>query len=272
MNCHQTQRHWHLYYDSEGDADLHLQVNEHLAMCLSCAKWFYEEGRLEDLATDKLRGSETGSSKPTEELWDRVFHHCEWRDPALRRPASRRRWPRRRVLAMIGLAGCALAALGVWFVGGDEPNLARLSAAQHQGLLSGRTKVPFASESDQQIEAYLRRMVNFPVRCPPRKDCGFAVHGAGVCRLADDQAAYVVGQVDGKQVSVFVLPRECLSHFPAQMSALSRAPTQHCRQGDFDLVFAQVDRNVILVVGRAPADRLLQVLRAYGSYGEPHSG
>ncbi|MDA1229364.1 MAG: zf-HC2 domain-containing protein [Planctomycetota bacterium] len=49
MNCKETRRHWNLYYDSEGDAELHFQLNEHLEHCAECANWFDKQNRLESL-------------------------------------------------------------------------------------------------------------------------------------------------------------------------------------------------------------------------------
>jgi predicted anti-sigma-YlaC factor YlaD len=60
MNCQQARRHWDLYYDSEGAAELHFQLNEHLSSCAGCADWFDKQSRLESLIEQRL-GSEAVS-------------------------------------------------------------------------------------------------------------------------------------------------------------------------------------------------------------------
>ncbi len=95
MDCHTTRRYWHLYYDSEGDAELHQRVNAHLALCPACAQWFERRSRLEDRLAEKLAGSEA-----TEALWQSVE-----RRSGLKPVAGRRRW------ALAGLAAAAALAL-----------------------------------------------------------------------------------------------------------------------------------------------------------------
>ena len=127
----------------------------------------------------------------------------------------------------------------------------------------------FASRSDLDVEAYLRRRVSFSVRCPPRHDTGFLVRGAGVCQLDRSEAAYLAGEVDGNAVSIFILPSQSLTHFPHQQQALQREATHRCREGKYEMVMAEIDRSVVLVVGQVDSERLRRVLQAYGTY--PHS-
>jgi hypothetical protein len=96
------------------------------------------------------------------------------------------------------------------------------------------------------------------------------VEGAGICRLADQPAAFVVGSVDRDAVSIFILSRDSLAAFPDQSAALQAESIHRCRQGSYEMALSVVDRNVVLVVGKAPAESLLRVLRAYGTY--PHQG
>lgn len=259
MNCDETRRHWHLFHDSEGDAELHHQINEHLGMCPDCARWFYQQSRLEDALVEKLRRGE-----PTKALWDNIRRQCFTPEPA----AARSWFTLHRALF---LAACvlilAITSITYW---GDRaftssPDLAALSAALHEKLASGQEAVKLTSRSDAEIEDYLQRQVAFPVRCPPREDAGFQVEGGGVCKFDAHPVAYVVGQVDGRRVSVFVMARESLATFPAQAEAIRRHSiyTDHLR--NLDIVMREIDRNVVLVVGQN-GPRLLGVLNAYGSY------
>ena len=126
--------------------------------------------------------------------------------------------------------------------------------------------MPFQSDSDLAVEDYLRHEVSFPVRCPPRKDAGFAVEGAGTCRLADQPAAYLVGKVDAVPVLIFILSRDSLPAFAHQQEALAKEAVHRCREGQLEMALSVVDRNLVLVVGQVKPERLVRVLSYYGTY------
>lgn len=256
MNCNEARQHWSLYHDSEGDAEVHFRISQHLATCPDCTHWFRQQSQLESRLKSLLT-----APPPTPELWERV----------LRQGDLKRSPPRRPVRWLAGVAACALLALtGLWLSSRSAtsplPDLARLSAEWHQRLESSEETLQFRSQSDLEVEGYLRQRVTFPVRCPPRKDAGFAVEGAGVFRIADQPAAYLSGRVEAAPVSVFVLPRDSLETFPQQREAVRLANTHHCKEGAYQIVIAVIDRNAVLVIGRTDADRLVRVLRAYGTY------
>lgn len=261
MNCDEIRRHWNLYHDSEGDAELHWQISQHLEHCIPCAEWFAKQSRIEDLLTDKLR-------EPADDgqVWASVLAGA-----GLTRPKAARRW-----LLFTALAVCAatllLAVFGPWRFAriGEhrDQSLSALTANCHERLSSGRLAIPFESSSDTDVENYLRDEVTFPVRCPPRQDSGFAVQGAGTCRLGSQPAAFVVGQVDQTPVSIFILSRDSLPQFPHQQQALRTEAIHRCREGQHEMALSVIDRNLVLVIGDVSQERLLRVLRAYGTY--PH--
>lgn len=259
MTCNEARQHWNLYHDSEGDAELHFQINEHLAVCPPCAQWFKQQSRLESLLAEKL-----SAAPPTTQLWSQLFERT-----GLVRPRAAQPW-----LWMTGVAAC-LAIVGLilfWYWSRPSESLAadlaKLTAARHERLIVQQEPLEFRSQSDLDVEQYLRQRVSFPVRCPPRKDAGFAVQGAGVCRLADQPAAYLSGHVGEAPVSIFVLPRESLAAFPHQHEAVLRDKTHRCREGQYAMALGVIDQNAVLVIGDTDPDRLEGVLRAYGTY--PH--
>ncbi len=261
MNCNEARQHWNLYHDSEGDAELHFRVSEHLAGCPDCAQWFTQQSRLEDLLVDKLR-----DGPKTPELWNQVLAHS-----GLIQPAPARRW-----LWLASIAACAavfvVAMLGTWNHSPvpPSPDLAKLTGACHQRLVAGEERVQFESRSDLDVEDFLRKRVSFAVRCPPRKDAGFAVQGAGICQFAEQPAAYLSGRVEETPVSVFVLPRDSLSAFPHQQDALLKEKTHRCREGQYAMVLGVIDKNAVLVIGQTEPERLEKVLSAYGTYPDHH--
>lgn len=260
MNCNEARQHWNLYHDSEGDAELHFRVGEHLAMCPECAQWFHQQSRLEGLLVEKLR---TPSHTP--ELWEHVLSQN-----GLKQPVAARRWT-----WFAAVAACLLIAVGLGVYAKRRlepraPELAKLSTEWHRRLESGDETLQFRSNSDLEVEGYLRERVTFPVRCPPRKDTGFVVDGAGVFRIADQPAAYLSGHVEESPVSIFVLPSDSLSRFPVEREALQKVSTHRRQEGPYHLVMAVIDRNAVLVIGQTDSARLDRVLRAYGTYPDGH--
>lgn len=264
MNCEEIRRHWHLYHDSEGDAELHWSVSQHLESCPGCAEWYSKQSRFEDLLAEKLAGASDERMLDESPLWQGVLAGA-----GLVQPAATRRW-----FLFGSLLACAAGLLlllgGSWlWPRSDSASLSRLTADWHERLAQGELQPPFASGSDIEIEDYLLREVTFPVRCPPRQDSGFAVRGAGTCRVGDQAAAYVVGHVDDRPVSLFILSRDSLDAFPHQRAELTREAIHRCREGEQEMALAVIDRNLVLVVGQVPQDRLTRVLRAYGTYPHP---
>lgn len=258
MNCHQARQHWHLFHDSEGDAELHLQINEHLERCTECARWFAQQSALEEALTHSLRDG----ADPTTALWNKIEQSLV---PSA--PVRSRRWLLFGSVA-IALAASFLIAFALRGLPSAQSDLASLTVALHEKLASGQETPKFASTSHLEIEDYLKQHVSFPVRCPPRDDAGFEARGGGTCKLASDPVAYVVGRVDGEEVSLFILSRDSLAHFPEQQKALEREGTHYQRQGSLDILVTQFDQNLVLVVGKARPEKLQRLLTAYGSY--PH--
>lgn len=258
MNCDEVRQHWELYYDSEGDSELYLQINEHLATCQGCAKWLFQQTWFEDSVTAKLAAAE-----PTFELWQRVL--CE---TGVVRPAAARGWS--LLSPFLALAASLLLIVGAWQLAPQRPtgHLSELTAMVHEQLTDESEQVEFNSLSDVAVEEYLKKRVSFPVRCPPRRDAGFEVRGGGVCTIAGDPAAYVVGRVESQDVSIFIFPAERLAQFIHEREVLDREAVHHCREGEYDMVLAKVDRNIVVVIGRGSPDKLERVVRAYGTY--PH--
>ncbi len=263
MNCHNARQHWNLYHDSEGDAELHFAVSEHLAMCPACADWFQQQSRLEERLAEKLR-----PVPATEAVWSRVLAQARVTRPL----RSRGRW-------IWASAACAAGVLvaALWYTSGLRPDarrsaadLSELSAAWHERLLTGAELIPFASNNDLAVEGYLRQRVTFPVRCPPRKDAGFAVQGAGTCELAKQPAAFLLGQVNDTPVSILILSKDSLPAFPREFEALRSADIHQCREGDYMMVLGVKDRNAIVIIGRTDPAKLLRVLNAYGTYPDHH--
>lgn len=260
MNCATAQEHWELYHDSEGDAQLYLEINDHLARCASCQEWFERQRSFEASLLARLRGDSR-----SDDMWTRLEDQlCKTTS------ATSRTWS--SLLRYVAVAASIVLMGVLWRFAGDahsrESNLTRLVSVCHERLVGGSDPLQFESESDLAVEAYLKNRVSFPVRCPPRQNAGFAVRGGGVCTMGDAPAAYVHGLVEAEKVSVFILPRERIAEFGLDEDALQHSRVVHQRVGEFEVVFAAVDQNIVVVVGQQSSMRLERVVRAYGTYPE----
>ncbi len=257
MTCHDVRQHWMLYLDSEGDAQLHFRIGDHLAMCPHCAAWFAKQQRFESALNERL-----AAGKPTPELWQRLSRR-------IRPGASRRRWL--VVSAALAAAAILLAVGIVLLIPGrsESSELGQLAADWHEKLLQGKVQPNKISTSDKEVDDYLKAHAPFPVHCPPRTDVHFAVQGAGLCMIKDQQqAAYIVGQVDQAPVSILVLDKASLAAFPREGAHLRGGRRHHCREGNYQMVSGIIADNVVVVIGAAAPEKLEELLNAYGSYPE----
>jgi len=264
MTCNEARQHWMLYLDSEGDAELHFRISDHLGMCPDCAEWFAKQERLEGLLAERLK-----CNKASDELWGRVLQRTGL-VPASR--PGRKPW---RVGSLIG----AVAVLGLAFVGvrlslmppvaGPNragPDLAQLTTDCHERHLRGLSRVEFRSQDREAVARYLAQQVSFPVNRLPGKGVDFAVEGCGVCRWAPKPMAYIAGRFEQSSVTIFVLARDSLDTFPHTRDWLTKEGGLHRRQeGGYETVSAITPDNVVVVVGTARPQALEQVLNAYVS-------
>jgi anti-sigma factor RsiW len=259
MNCNEVRHYWTLYVDSEGEAELHLRLNGHLAHCTACADWFARQLRLERALKARLRTAETMPG-----LWDRVLDRARVRPKAVRR--------RTALLVSGGILAVATVLLAVFLglrdLGGSPaPHLSARAAKLHDQWLRGEVRPDIVSTSDQEVDRYLKAKAPFRVHCPPRTDVNFAVQGAGLCSLqGDKQAAFIVGRVGHDSVSILVLERRNLSAFPHDADQLRGGRRHRCREGGYHMVAGVTADNVVVVIGVAPPEALEKLLDAYGSY------
>ena len=260
MNCNEARQHWMLYFDSEGDAEMHLHISDHVAICPACAEWFHRQQRFEQALAERL-----AAGGETPELWARALARA---GIAGRKPVRRRRM----LLVSLLAAAAVLLAVAVWSWIGQRSHsseLALLAADWHGQLLQGEVRPAVVSSSDKEVENQLRKMVKFPVHCPPRKDANFDLKGAGVCQVNDRLAAYIVGEVNRTPVSILVFDKTSLDAFPRERQRIAQEGGQRrCQEGDYHMISGITRDNLLIVIGRASPEELERLFKAYGSYHE----
>lgn len=255
MKCNEVRQNWSIHYDAEGDARLQCQVEEHLAACPVCSEWYKKQNRFEDLLRERLCAPARDSR-----LWSRVLGGVGVAKPVR---------SRRRVLAALAASITPVAIILAWAGNRSRDrnshDLIVLASDWHNRLVTGAVQPEFSSRSDLAVEGFLRGQVSFPVRCPPRKDSGFEVRGAGTCRLANEAAAYVAGMVDATPVSIFVMRSESLAAYEVPKPQTEREFVRS-RAGRNEVILSVIDRNAVVVVGHAAQRSLERVISAYGTY------
>lgn len=264
MNCQEARKHWDLYYDSEGDAEVHFRVNEHLQRCPECSAWFDAQSRLETSLVEAIAGNGTNEDQRID--WQKVLDAA-----GVNAGQSRHRWRSNWAVLLVAAAtlALALASLATYMSDSGGPSLTELSADLHRHIATGNLRPDFESDSDLAVERYLIGRVSFPVRCPPRENSGFMVQGAGLSEIDGQPVAYVLGAVEHDAVSIFVLPKGSLHRFPREHNRLEELRPQSGRVGGYRVVYSVIDRNLVLVVGSSSPEKLERVLNAYGTY--PHA-
>ncbi len=263
MNCNEARKLFPLYYDSEGDAGLQLEIGDHLAVCPDCQEWFSRQSRGEDALVRLLWA---GEATPT--TWEAIESQVR---------ASTR--PRQRLLRLpfwkVATAALAIAAtvlVGValrgWPHGGESiPDLSQLAAAEHQRYVEGRWQAEVQSESVDEVEQALRGRAGFAVRCPPKGQAGFHLRGGGLCRLGHETGVHIVGDVQTHPVSVIVLPGDALRSFPHMRGHLTGEGKSHrCREGRYEMIASLLHGHVVVVLGSVGPDVLAEILQGYGSH------
>jgi len=257
MNCRETRQRVWRYLDHEVDQELRRRIEDHLAACAGCARYFAREQRLEAALTERL-----AAGQATPAMWERVLSRAGVKAAAA---------TRLRRLVVVGLVAAAvllLTAVGLRIAQpAHSSELARVAADWHQRLLAGTVRPDMASTSDEEVDRYLKTKVPFRVHCPPRTDVDFAVKGAGVCTLKGQrQAAYIFGRVEQVPVSILVLDRASLNAFPRDRTRLEDSGRAQCREADLQMVYGIIHENVVVVIGAAPLESLEKLLSAYGTY------
>ena len=265
MNCHEIHKLFPLYFDSEGGAELQLQISDHLAMCPECKAWFERHSSYESLLGELINGGELiDRGEQNAEFWQRIAEQVRTRaEPRPSRLASRLALP-----AGLILAACVMATLvAVWFADEQPVPLCSLAAGAHDRYVAGLWPVDLMSESVEEVEQRLRAEAGFPVRCPPQGRGGFRLKGGGVCQLRGQRGAHVVGDVDGHPVSVIVLPGKILDSAPALRRRLSgKSRILSCREGRYDAVVSLLHGHVVFVLGEHDSTVLREILLGYGSH------
>jgi len=196
MNCQDVEKFIHAYLDGEFAEEERISLSAHLENCPHCS----DVATFEQAFRERIRQGGEQSSAPAA-LKARLVAALDEQDE----PSSfwSSLWVRRAVPATL-MAATAVTALMIWQHSSEQAQVSDLAEAS---IVHHRRKVPFDVEGShaERIRRYFSDKVPFVVH--PLRVLGKRARlvGARLSHLRGHDAAYLVYQVDGRRVSVFVV-------------------------------------------------------------------
>lgn len=205
MNCDTAKSHVFAYVDDELPPDLRVELDAHLAWCEACRQCVGHERAFRETYVARFRPDPAPAHlrESVERLLD-----------GLHRGHARKRG-RRRDLTLRTAAAVVLTLTGVLLGMAFDPlfvrrdalaELAEASVSQHQKLASGLLPHDIVAASPGAAAAWLRDRVDFNVEVPELRTPDLALLGGRVSHLANVPVAALEYRLEGKNVSLFVIP------------------------------------------------------------------
>lgn len=188
FGCSDVERFLDAYIDGEFAAEDRGGLEEHITSCPSCA----ERVRLHAGLKAALKAACPRAPLP-ENLRQRITS-------ALREEDAHKHsiLGRRLAWSTVPLGAVAMVLGMIFFAHHSLSPVATEAIARHQRDLPIEV-----SGGDQKIRDWFTHKVDFAVH-PPRLPVGAALRGGRLANIRDRQAAYLLYDVDGRKVSVFV--------------------------------------------------------------------
>jgi len=247
MKCAEARKLVRLYLDSELDAKNSFEVEQHLESCAECAGLFEAEKKFDDRLSRFLLGGQA-----TRALWERV----EAQIAPSRSRGIKALWPAALAASLIIAAGV------VFFAKSQSLDLAdaveechsayvhRLTTPEFRGPVPDTIAQQFGGQLDAAAFAYL----------PSRMT--FSSGGARLCHVEGVPVALILGHNGPTPVSMIVLKKSELDHFPIMKQRLESGDPIVCgHSGRYQFAARFVDDHVVCVVGDTPRPVLEDLLK-----------
>jgi anti-sigma factor (TIGR02949 family) len=217
MNCATVQKYVHAYLDGELGTDVAVEVERHLGGCARCS----EQVEFEASFVDQVRSRLSAEEAPARLVAD-------VRSAIAREDARRGRWRATRMA--VGFAAAAalvvVAWAGIWPLVGPRDVLPDLPPIEEQVVANVVKDPPLeVRHADaREVSEWFRGKVAFAVE-PPRfaDERPSELVGARLYNVGENDAAYLVYDVDGKKVTIqmFRDPEGAETKVPAGRDARS---------------------------------------------------
>jgi len=260
MKCVEARKLLRPYLDSELDAKSSLEVEQHLEVCAECAGLFDAEEKFDHRLNEALR---QGPRTPA--LWAAVesrlepapVPHRSSASLARRFSAVRRWWPVAAAVAFALLAGFAL------WTRAQRLDLAAAVEECHEAYVKRITSPEFTGAVPDEIARKLGPRLDRDAFAFRPISPAFDAVGARLCHVGEVPVALILGQFERVPVSMIVLKKSELEHFPKTKRRLESGqhPIVCGRTGRYQFAARLVDGHVVCLIGDTPRPRLEDLLK-----------
>jgi anti-sigma factor RsiW len=208
VDCSRAKARIFAYVDSELDPEGRVEVEAHLADCRGCANLVELELRFREASVHHL-----WRAPVPERVRQRVKRRLAELGAGAR-PRAHRPWRRRVALAAAALCLVAIGAGGAllaqWTVGGRASlvDLAEAAVDQHQKLSRDVLPPDIQGVTPKGAEEWFRKRLAFNISLPELPANHLTFRGGRISHLHGVEAAALAYQVEGSDVSLFIVPGE----------------------------------------------------------------
>jgi anti-sigma factor RsiW len=247
VKCAEVRKFVRLYLDSELDIEHSFEVERHLESCAECTGLFEAEKKFDDRLGGFLRGGQA-----TRALWENV----EAQIAPKRFAKLRAFWP--AALA----AGLIIAAGAVFLLKSRTLDLANAVEECHSAYVHQLTTPEFSGAVPEKIAQQLDDQLDVAAFAYLPSRTTFSSGGARLCHVEGVPVALIFGHNGATPVSMIVLKKSELDHFPTMKQRLESGDPIVCgRSGRYQFAARFVDDHVVCVVGDTPRQVLEDLLK-----------
>jgi len=257
MKCAEVRKFVRLYLDSELDTEHSFEVERHLESCAECAGLFEAEKNFDDRLGRFLRrnggtGSVPSGGRETRALWEKIEAQIV--------PSRSRRvkalWP-------AALAASLIIAAGVIFFARPRTlDLANAVEECHSAYVHQITTPEFSGAVPAKIAQQFGGRLDTGAFAYRPSEKAFTSSGARLCHVEGVPVALILGRYAETPLSMIVLKKSELDHFPETKRKLESGDPIACsRAGRYEFAARLVDDHVVCVVGDTPRPVLEDLLK-----------
>lgn len=250
MKCAEVRKFIRLYLDSELNSEHSFEVEQHLETCAECAGLFEAERKFDDRLRRFLVAAATNQA--TRALWKNL----EAQIAPKRLLKLRAFWP----LALA--ASLIIAAGGIFVAKSRTLDLANAVEECHSAYVHQLTTPEFSGSVPEKIARQLGDQLDVAAFAYLPSPTTFSSGGARLCHVEGVPVALILGHNGATPVSMIVLKKSELDHFPHTKRRLESGDPIVCgRSGRYQFAARCVDDHVICLVGDTPRPVLEDLLK-----------
>jgi len=247
MKCAEVRKFVRLYLDSELDARNSFEVEQHLESCAECAGLFEAEKKFDDRLGRFLRRRQT-----TRALWENM----EAKIAPARIAKLKALWPVALAASLIIVAGVVL------FAKSRKLDLADAVEECHSAYVHQLTTPEFTGAVPEKIAQQFGGQLDSAAFAYRSSRTSFSASGARLCHVEGVPVALILGHNGPTPVSMIVLKKSQLDHFPNMKQRLESGDPIVCgHSGPYQFAARLVDDHVVCVVGDTPRPVLEDLLK-----------